>query len=69
MPGNRSENLSRSKFEEWLSPTGALVVGIPSVITEKILWEIAALGNTRFLAQIGLGGLPSKETATIKSNC
>ncbi len=69
MPGNRSENLSRSKFEEWLSPTGALVVGIPSGVTERILWEIEALGNIRFLAQIGPGGLPFKETATIKSNC
>jgi alkanesulfonate monooxygenase SsuD/methylene tetrahydromethanopterin reductase-like flavin-dependent oxidoreductase (luciferase family) len=63
MPGNRGGNLSRSNFEEWLSPTGALVVGIPSGATERILWEIEILGNTRFLAQVGLGGLPFIDTA------
>ncbi len=38
------------------------MVGSPAEITEKILWEIEVLGNSRFLAQIGLGGVPLKET-------
>jgi hypothetical protein len=28
-----------------------------------MIWEYEMLGHTRFLAQIGLGGLPLKETA------
>ncbi len=63
MPGKRGGNLSRTNFNEWLSPSGALVVGSPAEKTEKILWEIEVLGNSRFLAQIGLGGVPFKETA------
>ena len=30
---------------------------------EKILWEHEVLGHDRFLAQIGLGGLPFADTA------
>lgn len=30
---------------------------------EKLLWEDEILGHDRFLAQIGLGGLPFSETA------
>ncbi|MDA8195999.1 MAG: LLM class flavin-dependent oxidoreductase [Actinomycetota bacterium] len=63
MPGARRGNLPRANYESWLSPAGALMVGSPEEITEKILWEIEILGHTRFLAQIGLGGLPFKETA------
>jgi hypothetical protein len=37
--------------------------GSPQEIIDKILWEHELLGHTRFLAQIGLGGLPFKETA------
>ncbi|MDA8278382.1 MAG: hypothetical protein M0Z45_09355 [Actinomycetota bacterium] len=62
MPGKRGGHLSRTSFNEWLSPSGALMVGSPAEITEKILWEIEVLGNSRFLAQIGLGGVPLKET-------
>ena len=63
MPGSRGERLSRRTFEDWLSPTGALFVGSPTEIAEKILWEVEILGNTRFLAQISLGGLPFRDTA------
>ena len=35
----------------------------PQQITEKLLEIHQTLGNTRYLAQIGLGGLPFAETA------
>ncbi|WP_420453785.1 LLM class flavin-dependent oxidoreductase [Ilumatobacter sp.] len=63
MPGGRSGTLSRAAFEAWAEPHGALMVGSPAEIVEKILWEREILGHDRFLAQIGLGGLPFAETA------
>ncbi len=35
----------------------------PQQVVEKILWEHEVLGHDRFLAQIGLGGLPFADTA------
>ena len=35
----------------------------PQEIIDKILWEHELLGHDRFLAQIGLGGLPFADTA------
>ncbi len=63
MPHARDVPLSHTDFEEWASPRGALFCGSPQEIIDKILWEYEMLGHTRFLAQIGLGGLPFKETA------
>jgi hypothetical protein len=40
-----------------------LFVGSPQEVVDKILWEREVLGHDRFLAQIGLGGLPFAETA------
>ena len=44
-------------------PHGALFAGSPQKVIDKILWEHQLLGHDRFLAQIGLGGLPFAETA------
>ncbi len=63
MPHARGVALARDHFEEWASPHGALFCGSPQEIIDKMLWEYEVLGHTRFLAQIGLGGLPFKETA------
>lgn len=57
MPNARGRALSRTAFDEWASPTGALFVGSPAEVAEKILWEREILGHERFLAQVGLGGL------------
>lgn len=63
MPAARGQLLARDAFEAWAAPHGALFVGSPQQIIDKILWERELLGHDRFLAQIGLGGLPFAETA------
>ncbi|TFV93009.1 LLM class flavin-dependent oxidoreductase [Blastococcus sp. CT_GayMR20] len=63
MPSARGHALPREAFEEWAGPRGALFAGSPAEIVDKILWEHELLGHDRFLAQIGLGGLPFAATA------
>jgi probable LLM family oxidoreductase len=63
MPNARGQALSRDAFDAWASPHGALFCGSPQEVIDKMLWEYELLGHSRFLAQIGLGGLPFKETA------
>ncbi len=63
MPGARGQLLPRDAFEAWAGPRGALFAGSPQEVIDKILWEHELLGHDRFLAQIGLGGLPFAETA------
>lgn len=65
MPSARGQLLSRDAFESWASPRGALFVGSPQEVIDKILWENEILGHDRFLAQIGLGGLPFAEAARL----
>ena len=63
MPSARGVGLPREAFEAWASPRGALFAGSPQEVIDKILWEHELLGHDRFLAQIGLGGLPFADTA------
>lgn len=63
MPSARGQLLPRSAFDEWAGPRGALFAGSPREVIDKILWEHEILGHDRFLAQIGLGGLPFADTA------
>jgi len=63
MPGANGRPLPRDAFDAWAGPRGALVIGSPQQVIEKILWEHELLGHDRFLAQIGLGGLPYPTTA------
>jgi probable LLM family oxidoreductase len=63
MPGARGLLLPRDAFDAWAGPRGALFAGSPQEVIEKILWEHELLGHDRFLAQIGLGGLPFADTA------
>lgn len=58
MPSARGQALPRDSFDAWAAPRGALFAGSPQEIIDKILWEHEILGHDRFLAQIGLGGLP-----------
>ncbi|GAA1001686.1 LLM class flavin-dependent oxidoreductase [Subtercola frigoramans] len=58
----RTGVLDRNAFDVWSSPRGALFAGSPAEIIDKILWEHEVLGHTRFLAQVGLGGLSQSET-------
>jgi alkanesulfonate monooxygenase SsuD/methylene tetrahydromethanopterin reductase-like flavin-dependent oxidoreductase (luciferase family) len=58
----RVGRLDRDSFDAWSSPRGALFAGSPAEIVDKILWEHEMLGHTRFLAQVGLGGLSQQDT-------
>lgn len=57
------DHFPRSTFNEWTEPGGGLLVGSPQQVTEKLLEIHQTLGNSRYMAQIGLGGLPFAETA------
>ena len=63
MPAARGQLLPREAFDAWAGPHGALFAGSPQEVIDKILWEHELLGHDRFLAQIGLGGLPFADTA------
>lgn len=51
-PGNRQQ------FDASTDKQGALLVGSPQQVIEKILYEHELFGHTRFLAQISIGGMP-----------
>ncbi|KGE21009.1 LLM class flavin-dependent oxidoreductase [Paenibacillus wynnii] len=56
--------LSRSDFEQFVSPDNALAVGTPDQIIEKILYQYELFGHTRFMAQMDIGGLPYAKVAS-----
>lgn len=49
---------SRRQFDAERSPQGALLIGSPQQVIDKILFEHELLGNTRFLIQFSVGTLP-----------
>ena len=53
--------LGRAQFDALASPTGALVVGDPQEVTEKLLYQHELFGHQRFLAQISVGDLPHRD--------
>ena len=50
--------MTREQFDELRSLRGALVVGSPQEVVEKILFQHELFGHQRFLAQISVGHLP-----------
>ena len=52
---------TEEQFNFARSPEGALVVGSPEEVIDKILYEHELFGNTRFIAQSSLGTLPHKQ--------
>jgi probable LLM family oxidoreductase len=50
--------MTRAQFDALCEPHGALLVGSPQEVAEKILFEHELFGNERFLAQISVGPLP-----------
>ena len=50
--------MTREQFDFLRSPRGALVVGSPQEVVEKILFQHELFGHDRFLAQISVGDLP-----------
>jgi probable LLM family oxidoreductase len=53
----------RQTFDLWTEPGGGLLVGSPQEVIEKIMVIHEAMGIDRYMAQVGLGGLPFAETA------
>jgi alkanesulfonate monooxygenase SsuD/methylene tetrahydromethanopterin reductase-like flavin-dependent oxidoreductase (luciferase family) len=47
--------MTRQQFDLLCSPKGALLVGSPQEVIDKILYEHELFGHTRFLAQISVG--------------
>lgn len=52
------QGLTRQQFDYSRSQKGALVVGSPQQVIDKILYEHELFGNTRFLAQMSMGDMP-----------
>ena len=61
----RAQEITRAEYEERASPHGAIFVGSPQQIIDKILYERELFGHQRFLAQIDIGGLPYDEVARV----
>jgi alkanesulfonate monooxygenase SsuD/methylene tetrahydromethanopterin reductase-like flavin-dependent oxidoreductase (luciferase family) len=53
--------IGRREFDQLRSPLGALAVGSPEEVAEKILFEHELFGHDRFLAQISVGSLPHEQ--------
>jgi len=53
--------IGRPEFDQLRSPRGALAVGSPEEVAEKILFEHDLFGHDRFLAQISVGTLPHEQ--------
>jgi probable LLM family oxidoreductase len=47
----------RAQFDASTEPNGALLVGSPQEVIDKILYEFELFGHTRFMAQMDLGAL------------
>jgi probable LLM family oxidoreductase len=50
--------MGRPQFDALRGPRGALVVGSPEEVAEKILLQHELFGHERFLAQVSVGNLP-----------
>jgi probable LLM family oxidoreductase len=61
----RAQEVTRADYEERAAPHGAIFVGSPQQIIDKILYERELFGHQRFLAQIDIGGLPFAEVARV----
>jgi probable LLM family oxidoreductase len=52
--------IGRADFEAFRSPRGALLVGSPAEVVDKILFEHQLFGHQRFLMQISVGAMPHR---------
>ncbi len=53
--------MNRQQFDQSTNPQGALLVGSPGQVIDKILYEHHLFGHTRFLAQMSLGAMPHQK--------
>ena len=61
----RAREISPDAYEQLASPEGALFVGSPQQIVDKILHGHGLFRHQRFLAQIDIGGLPYAKVAEV----
>ena len=54
----RPREISIADFDALAAPEGALFVGSPQQIVDKIMYEYRLFKHQRFMAQIDIGGLP-----------
>jgi alkanesulfonate monooxygenase SsuD/methylene tetrahydromethanopterin reductase-like flavin-dependent oxidoreductase (luciferase family) len=59
----RARTIARTDYEQLAGPQGALFVGSPQQIVDKILYGYELFRHQRFLAQIDIGGLPYPKVA------
>jgi probable LLM family oxidoreductase len=52
---------TREQFDASTGPQGALLVGSPQEVIDKILYEHELFGHSRFLAQMSVGATPHKQ--------
>ena len=50
--------MSRTQFEHLRSLRGALAIGSPQEVIEKMLRQYELFGHQRFLAQVSIGPVP-----------
>ena len=53
---------NRAQYEAGRTPRGALLVGSPQEIIDKIMLQYTYFKHDRFMLQIDLGSLPHKNT-------
>ena len=54
--------ITLTKYDASHTEQGALLVGSPDQVAEKILYEHALFGHTRYLAQMTVGAQPHAQT-------
>jgi probable LLM family oxidoreductase len=59
----RAQEVTRADYEERAASHGAIFVGSPQQIIDKIMYERELFAHQRFLAQIDIGGLPFADVA------
>ena len=53
--------MNREQFDASTDKHGALLVGSPQQVIDKILYEHELFGHSRFLAQMSIGAMPHKQ--------
>ena len=53
--------IGRAEFDAMRGPQGALVIGSPQEVVDKILREHEIFGNQRFLLQMSIGAMPHRQ--------
>lgn len=51
---------TKQQFDAERSPKGAVLIGDPQAVIDKILWEHELFGMTRFTLQLSVGSLPHR---------